>query len=205
MKLLIVTAVDQERDAVVRGLNGADHDVVAVGVGPAAAAAGTARLLALAQTTGNRYDGVINAGVAGAFTGRADIGDVVVATDCVSAELGVALADRFQPLDELGFGSATAVCTAGLTAGVTGRRGQILTLATITGTFERAAELARTYPKAIGEAMEGFGVATAASAAKLPFAEIRTVSNTVGDRDVAGWNWRAGFDALSTAASQLPG
>ncbi|MGH3739344.1 MAG: futalosine hydrolase, partial [Micromonosporaceae bacterium] len=44
----MVTAVAAERDAVVAGLTGtSDVDAVAVGVGPAAAAAGTARLLAL--------------------------------------------------------------------------------------------------------------------------------------------------------------
>jgi futalosine hydrolase len=41
--LLVVTAVDAERDAVAAGWPG---EVVAVGVGSAAAAAGTARLLA---------------------------------------------------------------------------------------------------------------------------------------------------------------
>ncbi|MFC4812241.1 hypothetical protein ACFPB1_23485, partial [Paenibacillus sp. GCM10023250] len=46
-RVLIVTAVDAEREAVLRGL-GSDRrfDVVAAGVGPAAAAAGTAFALA---------------------------------------------------------------------------------------------------------------------------------------------------------------
>lgn len=198
MKLLIVTAVDAEADAVRRGLSG-DHDVAVIGVGPAAAAAGTARLLA----TQGPYDGVINAGVAGGLAGRVDIGDTVIATESVSAELGVALPDRFQPLDELGFGSNTVTCDPSLTARVPGTRGVVLTLATITGTPSLAAALAQRYPRALAEAMEGFGVATAARQARLPFAEIRTVSNRVGDRDVAGWDWDAGFHALATAAKAL--
>lgn len=198
MKLLIVTAVSAEADAVRRGLSG-DHDVVAVGVGPAAAAAGTARILA-----GNgHYDGVVNAGVAGGLAGRVGIGDTVVATESISAELGVALHDRFQPLDELGFGGNSVACDPALAARVAGARGVILTLATITGTPELAASLAERYPGALAEAMEGFGVATAARQAGLPFVEIRTVSNSVGDRDVAGWDWDAGFDALAVAAEAL--
>src|SRR5690606_11848495 len=74
MKLLIVTAVDAERDAVLRGIGAASHDVHTVGVGPAAAAATTARLLALAECCGTRYDGVVNAGIAGSLEGRAAIG-----------------------------------------------------------------------------------------------------------------------------------
>ncbi|MGH8879305.1 MAG: futalosine hydrolase, partial [Stackebrandtia sp.] len=128
-----------------------------------------------------------------------------VGTAAVAAELGVALENRFLPLDELGFGSATIACLPGLTAGVTGTRGTILTLATITGTTRRADELARGHPRAVAEAMEGFGVATAAAQANLPFAEIRAISNAVADRDVTGWDWRGGFAALSTAVSQLPG
>lgn len=51
-RVLIVTAVDAERDAILRGLG--DHasdrfDVVAAGVGPASAAAGTAAALAFAS------------------------------------------------------------------------------------------------------------------------------------------------------------
>jgi futalosine hydrolase len=64
-RLLIVTAVAAEADAVRAGLTTSDIVVEPVGVGPAAAAAGTARLLA----TG-RYRAVISAGIAGGLPGR---------------------------------------------------------------------------------------------------------------------------------------
>ncbi|MGH8879412.1 MAG: futalosine hydrolase, partial [Stackebrandtia sp.] len=64
-------------------------------------------------------------------------------------------------------------------------------------------ELAAAYPNALAEAMEGFGVATAAAEARLPFVELRTISNEVGDRDVAGWDWQAGFAALTKAVGEL--
>lgn len=203
MKLLIVTAVDAERDAVLRGLSGTVHDVYTVGVGPAAAAAGTARLLALAEAAGIRYDGVVNAGIAGGLAGRAAVGEIVVATASVSAELGVRTEDGFTPLGKLGFGSAVAECALRLAAGVTGARGEVLTLATITGSARRAEELAESHPEALAEAMEGFGVATAASRVRLPFIEIRAVSNAVGDRDTSGWDWQGAFDALTKAMGEL--
>ena len=203
MKLLIITAVSQEQSAVLRGLNDTIHDVKTVGIGPAAAAAKTAKYLAEAQARGERYDGVINAGIAGGFPERTEPGELVVGTTSTSAELGVRLTDRFQPVDELGFGSNSIACDPALTSAIAARRGHILTLATITGTPTIAQRLAQEHPRALAEAMEGFGVATAAVTFGLPFAEIRSITNAVGDRDVSGWRWEAGFDALAKAASDL--
>src|SRR2546425_1037596 len=63
------------------------------------------------------------------------------------------------------------------------RRGQILTVSTATGTRATADELAGRFPEALAEGMEGFGVATAARALGLPFAEVRAISNLVRPRD----------------------
>ncbi|MBB6023482.1 futalosine hydrolase [Paenibacillus sp. JGP012] len=57
-RVLIVTAVDAEKDAILRGLGGhaADHfDVIAAGVGPASAAAGTAAALAFASAAASAH------------------------------------------------------------------------------------------------------------------------------------------------------
>src|SRR5205085_9036824 len=112
------------------GLPAGDPTVVAVGVGPAAAAAATA--FQLARTP---CDAVICAGIAGGFPGRAAPGDVAVATACVAADLGAESPDGFLSLDELGFGTArcpvdptlTARLRAALPAAVPG---EIVTVAT---------------------------------------------------------------------------
>jgi futalosine hydrolase len=145
----------------------------------------------------------VNAGVCGAFEGRATIGDVLIGTATVAAELGVALPDRLQPIDEIGFGSNRLGCNTVLTVALDGLRGEILTLSSITGSAALAARLAAAHPEALGEAMEGFGVATAAAQNGLPFAEIRTVSNYVGDRDVSNWDWTTAFKSLTEAVRQL--
>ncbi|GAB3226722.1 futalosine hydrolase [Glycomyces halotolerans] len=204
MRILVVCAVPEEADAVEAGRSlRHELDVLVCGVGPAAAAAATARTVAENSHMGRAYDVVVNAGICGAFPGRARIGDVLIATDSVAAELGVALPGRLQPLDELGFGSARIGCNTVLTVGVEGVRGEILTLASITGSDALASELAARYPSAVGEAMEGFGVATAAQQSGIPFAEIRTVSNFIGDRDVAGWDWNGALKALTGAIREL--
>ena len=197
MKLLIATAVAAERDAVRAGVTAPDIDVVAVGVGPAAAAAGTARLLAR-----QRYDAVISAGIAGGIPGRAGIGDVVIATRSVAADLGAESPDGFLPMSQLGFGDE--VITPDLTlrhpAAVTGA---VLTLSTVTGTQQTAEVLAQRYPDAVAEAMEGFGVATAARGAGVRFGELRAVSNLIGPRDKSAWRVAHALDALTAAIATV--
>jgi futalosine hydrolase len=189
--ILVVTAVEAEADAVRRGVPvGAPVEVVPVGVGPAAAAAGTAFLLARGG-----FSTVVCAGIAGGFVGRIAVGTIAVATRTVAADLGADGPEGFIPLDELGFGTtglpATTPDLPGATAGV------IVTVSTVTGTAARADALAARYPDAVAEGMEGFGVATACALAGLPFAEVRAVSNPVGPRDRAAWRIREALDALA--------
>ncbi len=194
MRLLIVTAVPAERDAVVAG---GLAEVHAVGVGVAAAAAGTARLLALGD-----YDAVLCAGIGGGFPGRVGPGGVVVGTVSIAADLGADSPDGFLPIDALGFGTGTL--PAGLDLPVPGAvRGPVLTVSTVTGTAEGLARILHRYPDAVAEGMEGFGVATAAAQAGVPFAELRTVSNPVGPRDRAGWRIPQALAALTEAARAL--
>ncbi len=204
--ILVVTAVAAEADAIP-----ADPDrvhVVAVGVGPSAAAARTARLLALAEAAGVPYRAVVSAGIAGGFPGRAPVGATVVGGRSVAADLGAETADGFLTVDELGFGSSVAradetllkALVSGLEQAVVG---DILTLATVTGSAATAAGLAARYPDAVAEAMEGYGVAAAAATASVPFVELRTVSNIVGPRDRAAWRLTEAFAALTAAATAL--
>ncbi|MEU4238822.1 futalosine hydrolase [Actinoplanes sp. NPDC026619] len=201
--LLVVTAVAAEADAVRAGADPGNVVVEPVGVGPAAAGAGTARLLA----TG-RYRAVISAGIAGGFAGRAPVGSTVLGARSIAADLGAESPDGFLPIEELGFGSSVLVADPVLLKGLTGAlpdalAGDVLTLATVTGTAATAAILAARFPAAMAEAMEGFGVATAAAGAGLPFAELRTISNPIGPRDRAAWRLKEAFSALSTASGAL--
>jgi futalosine hydrolase len=204
--LLVATAVEAEAEAVRAGLPPASPvRVAAVGVGPAAAAAGTARLLALAEAVGRRYAAVISAGVAGGFPGRAGVGATVLATRTIAADLGAESPDGFLPIDRLGFGTAVyesdPALFKALTAALPGAlAGDVLTRATVTGTAATAATLAARHPAALAEAMEGFGVATAAVAAGLPFLEVRTISNPIGPRDRASWRLPEALAALTAAA-----
>lgn len=211
-RVLIVCAVDAERDAVVRGLtasaDGADGHVIAAGVGPAASAAGTAFALADGAARGRPYGLAVSAGIGGGFTRNGvAVGDTVTADRLVAADLGATTPDGFVPVTELGFGtvahrpprdlvSAVAEATGAAT-------GTVLTVSAVTGTQERADELTGRHPGAVAEAMEGFGVAEAAAQYGVPVLEIRTVSNAVGPRDRDAWRIPAALAALTTAFARL--
>ncbi|MDH6577588.1 futalosine hydrolase [Kitasatospora sp. MAP5-34] len=221
--LLVVVAVRAEADAVLRGLRdgarpvpvpgaelwrgehdcGVPVDVLVGGVGPAAVAAATANVLAR-----HRYELVVSAGIAGGFVPHAPIGSVVVAEEIVAADLGAETPTGFEDVARLGFGtvrhtpSPAAVALAAEALGATA--GTVLTVSTVTGSAERAAELAARHPGAAAEAMEGFGVAEAAALNGLPVFEIRAVSNAVGPRDRSAWRIGEALGALERAFRTLP-
>ncbi|MEU7798522.1 futalosine hydrolase [Micromonospora arborensis] len=212
--LLVVTAVPAEADAVRAGLADSTVTVAPVGVGPAVAGAATARLLALAEAAGRPYRAVVSAGVAGGFAGQAEVGDTVLGTASIAADLGAESPDGFIPIDELGMplallgaGSVVradpgllAALRAALPAATTG---PVLTVSTVTGTAASTEELRRRHPEAVAEAMEGYGVAVAAAQAGVPFAELRTISNPIGPRDRNAWRLREALTALTAAAPAL--
>ncbi|MFH8984292.1 futalosine hydrolase [Streptomyces varsoviensis] len=213
MRVLVVTAVTAERDAVVRGASpagdlqevpvpggllhrvhhpaGPVFDVLAAGVGPGAAGAGAAAALAAAELRSHPYDLVFSAGIGGGFQPAAPVGSLVVSAAVVAADLGAETPDGFRSTAELGFGAVAHQAPEHLVRAVaeaTGAApGTVLTVSTATGSAERAAELAARHPGALAEAMEGFGVAEAAAAHGVPVLELRAVSNPVGPRDRAAW------------------
>ncbi|MFR9723766.1 futalosine hydrolase [Streptomyces sp. MS19] len=224
MRVLVVTAVDAERDAVLAaagadaavrrqaspGAGGLDIrdvavptgpvtlDVLASGAGPAAAAAATATALALAP---GDYGLVVSAGIAGGFADVVPVGGSVVASRVVAADLGSETDEGFADAAALGYGTVVHHPPAALARVVAETAGAVLapvlTVSTVTGTAARAAELAARHPGAAAEAMEGFGVASAAVLHGLPFLEIRAVSNAVGPRDRAAWRVAEALAALT--------
>ncbi|MFE9450590.1 futalosine hydrolase [Streptomyces sp. NPDC006739] len=210
VRVLVATAVPVERDAVAEAFTAGaavTADILAVGVGPALAAASTATALTTAALTGTPYDLVVSAGIAGGFLPGAPLGSLVVADEITAADLGAETPDGFLPVTELGFGTVTHRPPESLVRAVadaTGARpGTVLTVSTVTGTAARAADLLARHPRALAEAMEGFGVAEAAAAHGVPVLEIRAVSNPVGPRDRAAWRIGDALAALAEGFGKL--
>jgi futalosine hydrolase len=227
-RVLIVTAVEPERAAVLAGLGldaapaavvpagpgvGTARDAVVVlagGVGPADAAAATARAVTRAECEGLPFDAVLSAGIGGAFPGRAVIGGLVLGEVSVAADLGAQDGADFIDVERLGFGRARCPADPGLLRHLRAAlpaavAGPVVTVSTATGSAEHLGTLLRRVPGAAAEGMEGFGVAVAASAAGAAFGELRAISNDVGPRDRSAWRipqalaaLRAAFAALAT-------
>jgi futalosine hydrolase len=206
-EFLLVAAVDAERDALQRRAEGLA--VIATGAGPAAAATGAAWMLA-----SEPYELAVSVGIGGGFAPHAPIGSVVVSTATIAADLGADSPEGFLPIADLGFAPhvdqpdaeyskrfEAALSAAGLP--VVG--GAVLTVSTVTGTAERTAELTARHPDAVAEAMEGYGVATAATMANLPYVEIRVISNVVGPRDRSAWKIGEALDVLDVVGTVLAG
>ncbi|MFF4589120.1 futalosine hydrolase [Streptomyces sp. NPDC001388] len=222
----MATAVPAERDAVARAFpepgrevhgpgvalyrTGETFDLLAAGVGPALAAASVAAALTAARLRDTPYGLVVSAGIGGGFLPAAPVGSLVVADRITVADLGAESPDSpggFLPVTELGFGRVTHIPPRSLVrqaADATGARtGTVLTVSTVTGTAARAAVLRERHPRALAEAMEGFGVAEAADAHGAACLEIRAVSNPVGPRDRAAWRIGDALAALTTAFGKL--
>jgi futalosine hydrolase len=208
-RVLVMTAVEAEKQAVLRGLSGDSRfEVRVAGVGPIAAAVSTATELVTA-TSG--YDLVVSAGIGGGFANQAEIGSIVVGSEVIAADLGAQTPNGFISLDELGFGRNKGQIDQTLASRLVDRLstklsvhyGPILTLSTVTGTEATAIELAQRVTGAAAEAMEGYGVAEAANSSGIPFIEIRAISNLVGPRDRAAWRIGDALAALEMASTIL--
>ncbi|UJF35827.1 futalosine hydrolase [Paenibacillus hexagrammi] len=205
-RVLVVTAVEAEKEAVLRGTGPLTNvDVVVVGVGAAAAAANTAAALSKAD-----YGMVVMTGIAGGFAGKAEIGSIVMASEVIAADLGAETPEGFVSLDELGFGSARVPVEVGLASSIAQQlqevglpvvTGPVLTVTTVTGSAAKAEELLRRVPGAVAEAMEGYGAGVAAQMRGIPFMEFRAISNTIGPRDRSAWRIGSALTALEAASS----
>lgn len=226
LRILVMTAVEAERAAVMRGLGSYEGAEVRIaGVGPASAAASTAKILALAGVTGgllsiptedrprgNSFDLVISAGIGGGFADIAPIGSLVVSSNIIAADLGAETSEGYVSVDTLGFGASRISAEQDLShrwtealqaAGLAASLAPVLTLSTVTGTAATAQNLSLRYPGVGAEAMEGYGVAEAARQFDLPALEIRAISNVVGPRDRESWKIGEALQALEQAITIL--
>ena len=171
---------------------------------------------------------VVQVGAAGAYppSGLA-VGDVVLATEEVYADTGVATPEGWLPAQAIGLPLAHARDTdywnafpsdPGLVAAAARvveavpwpgppprvLTGRCLTSSLVTGGTEAGERLARRWG-ALAESMEGAAAAHVCALYGVPFLEIRGISNLVVDRDRASWDLvgaaeRAQRAALAVAA-----
>lgn len=222
-RLLLVTAVPKERDAIA-ALADDETIIIAAGVGRVNAACATTDAL----LRRGPFDAVLSVGIAGALpivsggddpddgpnpTYALDIGATIIAEQSVYAEEGLMTPQGFSDMTALGFPLVEGVAGNALPGDVSflqrvmmlsGRFtfGRVATVAMCSGTNAHAREIARR-TGALAEAMEGAAVVHSAMLRGVPALEIRTISNTTGNRSQQVWDLPRALRAMGESVREV--
>jgi len=178
------------------------------GFGPIAAAARCAQLLAEL-----RPSRVLLIGIAGSFdTEELPLGSAHLFGELWMDGVGASAGDGHDPLlpSQLGFpqwpgkedqAPVFEHLSLSLSPGHAAKR--LLCVASASGNAQEASDRVRRFPGVQAEEMEGFGVALACRMQGLPLAIVRGISNRVGDRESANWDWKAALGSAHVLALEL--
>ena len=181
-------------------------DVLITGIGMVATAFYLGR-----QLTAHRYDLVVNAGIAGAFNRSLPLGTVVNVVEDNVAELGAEDHGRFLSIFDLGLtdpdaspylaGKLVNISTAEKVLDHNPHLAQLpkvksLTSNTIRGEADTIERIRRIAPADI-EGMEGAALFFSCICMKVPFLQIRSISNYVEERDKSRWDLKLALKNLN--------
>jgi len=156
------------------------------GLGPIAAAAQTAALLARL-----RPSRVLLLGIAGSY-------DAASQPPGSAAEIGRVAIDG---LETAGFSQVPGI---GTTIALARESGKLLVTVLSSSGSRGEADLRRArHPGAAAEDMEGYGVALACAIARIPLAIVRGISNVAGESDHSTWRIRGALDAARQLAIEV--
>ncbi len=194
MKILIVVATFSEIQPFLKflglntipeaGIKTGNHqiNILVTGVGMVATAYAMGKELAA-----NNYDLAINLGVAGSFSKRVAIGELIQITTDVFSELGAEDDEEFISLDELELGETLFSGSDDPKFLTSLKKVTAITVNKVHGnedTIEQVKEMFN--PKA--ESMEGAAFFYACEEASTPAIQVRAISNYVEIRNRESWN-----------------
>ena len=175
-------------------------DVLITGVGMVATAAWTSRALIQAS-----YDLALNLGLCGTFDSFIDIGTVVHVVSDRLAELGAEDGDHFLTLADLELSGESEFVNLDPPSNpeldslpaVSG-----ITVNTVHGSERTIAAIAARFDPQV-ESMEGAAFMSACQIHKLPFAQVRAVSNLVEPRNRDAWKISEAIHNLNVSALRI--
>ncbi len=151
-----------------------------------------------------RPDLIIQAGIAGCFTGRKP-GDTVVVREELLADLGVWEEQRFKTLFDLKLANSEAPPFSG--GKLVNPYQRLLALTSLDPVTAITVNEITTDPvriawyqqntAAVVESMEGGGLHYVCLQEKIPFIQLRAISNDIGVRDKAKWDIRSAIFNLN--------
>ncbi len=203
-------------------------DLLVTGVGKANAAGAVGATLGAAGG-GRGYRAVINLGIAGALPSLdksepdelvfpLSVGSSLVASTSTFADEGLeGPGEAFQSLAAMGFpmvdepviSPGAAGPALGGDASLLGKllplvdlAAPVATVSTCSGTHAAALRVARR-TGALAECMEGAAVALVCRRMRVPFAELRVISNTTGDRPLQIWKAREALARMGDLGTRV--
>jgi futalosine hydrolase len=202
MKLLIVSATEAEIAPLRAYLRSADGaaEVLITGVGMVA----TTYMLTK-QLAANKYDLVLQAGVGGSFDPDIALGSVAFVTSDQFADLGAEDHDKYLDIYEMGLaGENDPPFTKGKLVTPLLPVHEKITLAQVSGITvnkvsgnEPTIKLRTEKYSCAVESMEGAAFLYVCLQEKVPFAQVRAISNYVAPRDKSQWKMKEAIANLN--------
>jgi len=172
------------------------------------------RITKMLNTDARNFDLAVNIGIAGSFSPDFPIGTVARIEKEYFGDLGFETFSGFQTLFEYNIldqnthpfknGALFAPeLDPAIEEAMSGyNRATSVTVQTVSGLPERTAWLSQSYQPHI-ESMEGAAFFYVCALEKIPFIELRSVSNIVGERDRSKWDIPLALDSLRAAGRKL--
>ncbi len=220
MKRVLITAAEEEELVCAKqafnSLEKSEQDELEVefmltGIGTTST---SYRLTKLINTTEKPFDLVVNIGIAGSFSKDFPIGSVVRIKKEFFGDLGFETFSGFQTLFDYQILDADTFPYKGgslnapeLPSSIESaishcKSGNAVTVQTVSGFPEKTKRLISDFSPQI-ESMEGAAFFYVCLLEKVPFVELRSVSNEVGERDRSKWDIPAALKSLKEATGNL--
>ncbi len=157
------------------------------------------------------YDFVIQAGIAGTFSSDIHLGETVLVKQDTFGDLGAEEKRNFTTFFKSGlinahefpFADGWLINTAeGLLKESTLRWVKAVTINKVSDSFLQKLQLTDAYNPQI-ETMEGAALHYVCLQEKIPFVQIRSISNQVGERDKTKWKIKEAVENLNTELTML--
>lgn len=203
MQILLLSATEQE----IKPFSGANTgtDILVSGVGVPAAMYHLQKRMQQID-----YDLIIQAGIAGTFNSGVRLGQVVLVKQDTFADLGAEEKDNFIPLFESGladknefpFTNGWLVNNSKLMQQTTLEVVSAVTVNKVSDSLLQKQQLVKHFNAGI-ESMEGAALHYICLQENIPFLQLRSVSNLVGERDKTKWKMKEAIDNLNTELLKL--
>lgn len=203
MKILVVAATHHEIESFAKPGTHCETLVCGVGI--------PSTIYHLTQKLSTeKYDLVIQAGIAGSFSNKMKLGHVVAVSQDTFADIGAKENKRFKTLFELGledenlfpFQQGWLINTSQILQAVHLKRVTAVTVNKIHDCKKQNKSLKKQFAAEI-ESMEGAAFHFVCLQQKIPFIQLRSISNSVGERDKTKWDINTAIENLGIELTRL--